>query len=203
MERVTFMPRYTINFTFCDGNFEITVNTNHYIEAETKEKADNIAKQLVDILGTFIKLYYDSNKRDIIAEVTNNDFFDKTYISKFTFYDETKGEYLKKEFEDGTSLYPVANEECFTNVNKEHFIELIEEHYKKSLKDKQALTFEMISFRVFPMCHDCMPSKYEEAKYGIPVGTIVATNEDITLYLCESCLKEWEEMVHMLDKSLI
>ncbi|MYL43987.1 hypothetical protein [Virgibacillus salexigens] len=138
---------YTIAFTEHVGNFDITVETNYNFNADNDENAIDIANHL-QLISENYELYYDKTKDDIVMDITENGSFDKASITKYTFYDETKGEYKKMKFEDGTTFYPVMNEECFVELNKLQFLNTLKEYYKEYLKNKDRLSFGSLNYGV-------------------------------------------------------
>ncbi len=141
------MKAYTVVFGYHDSDFEVSIETNHFFEVESKELAMEIAENLQNI-SNYFKVFYDKSKRKMVVEVTENEYFDQAFISNFMFYDETKGDYLHLELENGETLYPVANPECLVELREDHFTELLEEKYQDYLQDHDVITFSSLAYGV-------------------------------------------------------
>ncbi|MCU7667697.1 hypothetical protein [Bacillus thuringiensis] len=137
------MKRYTIDFLFCEGNFSMVVNTNHIFEVTSEEAKKKLSSSLEGKISRFLNPYYDKEENKIVIEIIDNGFFDEAWVSNFSYYDETKGEYLNID-----GLYPVQNPKCETSVSEEEFKTLIKNEYKEYLESKECLTFESVSYGV-------------------------------------------------------
>lgn len=117
------MKEYKIDFACCDGGFEIIVSTNHTFKAKTEEEANKIARDLEWKIFHFLTPYYDQIKKDLVIDITCNDYFDTAFISKFII--------------DGERV-----------VNKNSFIEELEDEYEQYFNENNILPFESIAYGV-------------------------------------------------------
>lgn len=141
------MTNYSVTITMCYENFTFDIYTNHIFKANNDEEAMKIANTLEGNLQKHIQVYFNKNENDIKVEIIKNDCFDKAYLENFTYYDETKGEYLR-EVVNGYTLYPICNPKCFVKVNKAELIELLLREFSVSLEDRDILAFESIAYGV-------------------------------------------------------
>lgn len=91
------MKEYSISYTFCDGNYNIEINTNYIIKAENKEIAMKKALEIKEEISKYINVFYYTGNRDIIINVIQNPYFNKAIATKYIFYNKAK---TKKEFID-------------------------------------------------------------------------------------------------------
>ena len=143
--------KYTVDLHYAISDFEFMVRTNYRFGAASEEAAKILAEQIeVKLENHLLSVYYDKEKRSIIIQVQENEYFTEVEATGFTFYDETKGPYLKLDFEDNASFYPVANEICLTPVTKEEFMDLIDSTHKDYFAQthEQILSFDAISYKL-------------------------------------------------------
>jgi hypothetical protein len=136
------MGKYSIDYIFCDGDYEVWINTNYVINAESTNSALVAAKDIEGIICSNIKSYFDNDKKDIFVKVKDNCYFDKAFITDYLFYDRTK---------DTNSKNSLSDEEIknmYTNYSKEGFIKVLQERYKNYFKEHSILTFESIAYGV-------------------------------------------------------
>ncbi|MCU5081022.1 hypothetical protein OB985_26185 [Bacillus cereus] len=117
------LKEYTIHFVACDGYFEIIVNTNHVFKAETDEEAKEVANKLEGQIWGFLNPYFDKDKNDIVIDIVHNEYFDKAFITKFIIDDVEK-------------------------INKNQFIEELEDEYTEYFIENKILTFESIAYGI-------------------------------------------------------
>lgn len=141
------MKRFNMVFVDQDGNFEITLKPNFVFQAENREAAMKIAERYTHITKNY-QYHYDPVAQDIIINIEKNIYFDHVDIVAFKFYDESKGEYLRKTFKDGVTFYPVMNPDCYVNLNKKEFLKLLQEHNQTYLQYHDKLTFGSLSYGV-------------------------------------------------------
>lgn len=141
------MSNYSVTIAMCYEKFIFDIYTNHIFKANNDEEAMIIANTLEDNFQKYIQVYFNKNEKDIKVEIIKNDCFDKVYLEKFTYYDETKGEYLR-EVVNGYTLYPICNPKCFVKVNKDELIELLLRDCSVNLIDRDILAFDSIAYGV-------------------------------------------------------
>lgn len=117
------MKEYKIDFAYCDGGFEIIVSTNHTFKAKTEEEANKIASDLEKKILEHLNPYYDKNKKDIVIDITCNEYFDTAFISNFIIDSER-------------------------TVNKNCYIEELEDEYEEYLGKYNVIFFESIAYGV-------------------------------------------------------
>lgn len=142
------MKDYTVTFDYQEGDFEITVETNFKFKNNSHEKALAVTKTRYQNIDKYIKPYFDKKKNKVVIDILENDYYDSAFVSNYKFYDSTKGDSLRLNFEDGTSFYPVANPNCYVELREDEFINLINEHYEEYLEGKEILSFGSISYSV-------------------------------------------------------
>lgn len=141
------MKRFNMVFDYQDGHFELTLKPNFVFQAEDRGAAMKIAKRYAYIAKDF-QFHYDPVAQDIIINIEKNIFFDRVDIVAFKFYDESKGEYLRKAFKDGVTFYPVMNPDCYVDLQKEEFLKLLREHNQTYLQYHDKITFGSLSYGV-------------------------------------------------------
>jgi hypothetical protein len=131
------MKTYTIVFDYQEGNFEISIETNYTFNSDSHKKAMEFAEKLQNLICFLFKPYYDKTKEDFVIDIPENEYYDDVFISNFKFYDEAKGDYIHLDLGNGQTLYPDANPDCYVELRKDQFINLLKEHYKEYLQDKE------------------------------------------------------------------
>jgi hypothetical protein len=136
------MKKYSIDYICCDADYDIWINTNYIIKAEDEIAAMEVASKMEDTINKYIKPFYDREKKDIIVEVIENSYFNKAFITNYTFYDRTKDTFAKNPTKEQIdSLY--------VQHTKEEFINILEKEYDRYFsKGHNKLTFESISYGV-------------------------------------------------------
>lgn len=86
---------YNINYIFCDGNYNLCINTNYIIKAENEDIAMKEASKIEEEISKYIMVYYYTGKRDIVVSVLENPYFNKAFIEKYICFNQTK---TKKDF---------------------------------------------------------------------------------------------------------
>lgn len=87
--------RYNVNYIFCDGKYNIWVDTNYVIKAENEVIAMKEALTIEGKISQYVKVYYCTGKKDIVVSVIDNPYFNEAFITKYTICDKTKD---KKDF---------------------------------------------------------------------------------------------------------
>ena len=134
---------YAVSFLYQSDEFEISVGTNHVFEAPNREEAMKKAASLQQ-LSDYFSPYYTKAKGDIVFDVIENDYFDQVFVFEYTFYDQTKGDYLTVDVGDGKVLSSVMNPACYVKLDRSAFLQCFKEYYL----DKEVVTFGSLSYGV-------------------------------------------------------
>ena len=134
---------YAISFLYQSDDFEISVGTNHVFEAKNRQEAMEKAAILQQI-SDYYTPYYIRAAEDIVFDVIENEYFDQVFVFEYTFYDETKGDYLSMPLEEGKVLYPVMNPACYVKLDRSSFLQRFKKHYR----NKEVVTFGSINYGV-------------------------------------------------------
>jgi len=136
------MKKFSIDYICCDSDYDVWVNTNYIINAENETAAMKTAAKMEEIISKYIKPFYDREKKDIIVEVLENPYFDKAFITNYTFYNRSKDTFSKNPTKEQI-------ESLYVQHTKEEFINVLEKQYANYFsKGYQKLTFESISYGV-------------------------------------------------------
>lgn len=142
---------YTLVLDYQEGDFVVSIDTNYFFEAKDLTEAKVLGEKINgQIDECFQKVYYDVSKDDMVLEIEENNLFENPSVSKYEYYDKSKGDYLTLDLENGKKLYPVANPDCFSNVDQTRFSELLKNQYEDYFKEerKNILTFGSLSYGV-------------------------------------------------------
>lgn len=142
---------YTLVLDYQEGDFLVSVDTNYFFKATDLTEANVLGEKVHGQIDEYFqKVYYDASKDDMVLEIEENNLFKNPSVSKYEYYDESKGDYLTLDLENGEKLYPVANPDCFCNVEQARFSELLKNKYEDYFKEerKNTLTFGSLSYGV-------------------------------------------------------
>lgn len=122
-------------FDYLEGNFSITVCTNHSFISGVKNGKDDTVSKFEQELSPFINVYYCKESEAIAVDVTKNNFFDKAWVSDFRYYFDSKDVFVRN-----------ASDE--TSISKQKFIELIKKEYKGYLEINEVINFDYGAYGV-------------------------------------------------------
>ncbi|MDQ0270968.1 hypothetical protein [Cytobacillus purgationiresistens] len=142
------MKTFTMVLDYYHDDFEISIEMNHTYTADDVDSAIDVARELEKMNCFSFKPYYDKAQGLIVLNKINNECFDDVFVSNYIFYDQSRGDYLHHDLENGTTLYPVVNPVCFVEMNMVQFINSFERKNKDILLSKDKIYFDSSSFGV-------------------------------------------------------
>lgn len=116
-------------FDYLEGDFSVTVCTNHSFISEIKNGKDDVESKFEQELSPFINVYYCKESEAITVEVTKNKFFNKAWVSDFRYYFGSKDVLVRDESDE-------------TSITEQRFIELIKKDYEEYLRCNEMINFD-------------------------------------------------------------
>lgn len=160
------MEKYTVEFLCCDAECTVDISTNHSFVAKDEEEKNNIAASLESKIDKFLRPYYDKKSERIVVEITENELFDKAWISKFCLEDEKNDD---------------------VEMTEEEFVSYIQREYKTYLETYDILTFECVSYGVNPF-----PMNARELLLYTDIGDRWVNSEGVSIEHTKNGMR-WED----------
>lgn len=122
LENLVQLPIYTVAIQMNMNNYSFEILTNYEFVASNKETALKIAASMLNKLIPFLKVYYDTNAKELAIRIKDNYYFNCVELRNFGIFDESQCNLVSNR----TRFNPAINCNCYSFVTKEQFYEHLE-----------------------------------------------------------------------------
>lgn len=150
LENLVKLPIYTVAIQMNMANFNFELLTNYKFIASNKESAIKKAASMLNKLIPFLKVYYDTNAKELAIQIKDNYYFNCVELWNFEIFDESQYNLVTNR----TTTNPAITPNWYSFVTKEQFYEHLEIVHNNTMHPNK-LVFEAVGYGIALINSNC------------------------------------------------
>ncbi|WP_447403033.1 hypothetical protein ACE1MS_23520 (plasmid) [Lysinibacillus sp. fkY74-1] len=150
LENLVKLPIYTVAIQMNMANFNFELLTNYKFIASNKEAAIKKAASMLNKLIPFLKVYYDTNAKELAIQIKDNYYFNCVELWNFEIFDESQYNLVTNRTTTNHAITP----NWYSFVTKEQFYEHLEIVHNNTMHPNK-LVFEAVGYGIALINSNC------------------------------------------------